>query len=246
MKSKLYLAIIACLFPVITFAASFSVGPVSITLDRTTKTGLVKVVNDDIKPLQMQMKLQDWVQDDQGKDQYTDSEDLVYFPRIMTLQPKEERLIRVGIKVLALEQEKSYTLFLEEIPSTNINSKKQGPQVVVATRFGVSVFISPHQIKKEGVINNIALNKGVVSFNIKNSGNVHISIPAIHLGAGELFSKDMAGGTILAGSTRTFSAPIPAEICNKIEVMDMAMQSYDATNKLELKGSLKVDHTQCQ
>lgn len=235
------------LVPVIAFAGSYSVGPLTITLDRAARTGLVKVVNDDSKPLQMQIRLQEWIQDKQGVSSRKESEDLVYFPRVMTLQPKEERLVRIGLKVPAVDYEKAYTLFLEEVPVKSGAQKEQGMQIAVATRFGVAVFLAPNQVKKEAVLESGSLNKGILSFNVKNTGNVHVSIQAIQLSAdGEQVKKDIAGGTTLVGATKAYQVSIPAEICHKAEHLDIVMQSYDAFNKLELRSGLKVDHMQCQ
>ena len=88
-------------------AANFGVGPMQITLGQDSKTGLIKVSNNDANSLQLQVRLFTWALNAAGESVYEESEDLVFFPQLLNIQPKDNHLIRVGIKTPPAEKEKS-------------------------------------------------------------------------------------------------------------------------------------------
>src|SRR5512145_3038365 len=119
-------------------AGVWRVSPIRLDLGREAKTGVITVINGAEEKLQFQMTAHEWVQDDEGKDVYAESADLVYYPKIMVIEPKEERILRAGIRVPAAAREKAYRLFIEEIPEPR---KSPGTSVAIAVRFGVPIFV---------------------------------------------------------------------------------------------------------
>ena len=53
-------------------------------------------VNEGDEKIEVQMGASEWTQDAEGKDRYTETNDLVFFPKIMTIESKEERILRAG------------------------------------------------------------------------------------------------------------------------------------------------------
>src|SRR5512140_3419810 len=94
-------------------AGSFGVSPTRVDLDRGAKSAIIEVTNDDEAKLSFQAKLFEWRQGADGKDEYAESQDLIYFPQIFTIAPKAKRIIRVGIKGPPGDVEKAYRLFVE-------------------------------------------------------------------------------------------------------------------------------------
>src|SRR5574337_916445 len=99
------------------FSANFSISPTSLELSGGVKSGVFSVKNGGTDKLNVQISLKEWAQDADGKDVYTDTKDIVFFPKIMTVEPGEQRAIRIGAKAPAALREKTYRLFVEEIPS---------------------------------------------------------------------------------------------------------------------------------
>ncbi|SRR6266581_3362301 len=223
-------------------AANFGVSPIRLDLDRATKSGAVTVSNDETdKALQVQMKAYAWSQDEEAKDRYEDSEDLIYYPRIMTVQPQQQRLLRVGLRLPATDLEKAYRLFIEEIPEPR-KSEAQGAQIAVTVRFGVPVFVKPLKEEPRGEIETIELAKGSVSVKVRNTGNTHFIIQSVSLKSGEAFAKEISGWYLLPGAARIHSATLPAEICTQLTRLDVSVK----TDKLELTRSLAVSAAMCQ
>lgn len=224
-------------------AGTFKVSPIRIDLDKDTKSGFVTVVNDGAERINTQIKLFEWTQDADGKDVYTESNDLIYFPRIMTINAGEERILRVGLKAPAIAKEKTYRVFIEEIPQPK---KAPGAQVAIAIRFGVPIFVKPVKEEPKGALVGLELSGGVLKVPVRNEGNTHFTITAISVkGANvkgeEVFSRDLTGWYLLGGSSRLYSAQI-GDACKDIAALTVEVQ----TNKFNLTGNINVNEAMCR
>ncbi len=134
----------------IALAGEWRVSPIRLELDRKVKSGVLSVINEGGEKLLVQIRAFEWTQDEEGKDQYAETADLVFFPKIMTLEKGEERMIRTGIRVPAAGREKTYRLFIEEIPEPRKGG--EGTNVTVAIRFGVPIFVKPIKDENKGIL----------------------------------------------------------------------------------------------
>src|ERR1051325_10876733 len=98
MRRCLLALILSLAAPLNGVAAEFSVSPIRLPFERGARAAAVTVSNDDARPLRMQLRLMEWTQDAAGADVHRDSEELVYFPRMMTVPPGGKRLVRVGLE----------------------------------------------------------------------------------------------------------------------------------------------------
>lgn len=225
-------------------AGEWRVSPIRLELGSDTRSGMVSVINESSGRFQVQMKAFRWEQDAEGKDQYTQTNDLIFFPKIMIFDKAEERALRVGIKVPAGAKEKTYRLFIEEIPEPK---KTEGTSIAVAIRFGVPIFVKPVKDELKGEITRLELTKGECRISVKNSGNVHFIINSVELkGAnskgGVTFTKKLDGWYLLNGASRVYAYTIPKEACTETAKLDVEVK----TNPFILNGKLDVDKTMCQ
>jgi fimbrial chaperone protein len=231
------------LFPSYSFAGEWRVTPIRIELDKNAKSGVVTIVNEGTEKLNVQMKAFEWTQDAEGKDVYTETEDIIFFPKIMTIEKQEERILRAGIKIPAVAKEKTYRLFVEEIPEPK---KSEGVNIAIAIRFGVPIFVKPLKVEAKGEVQKVELTKGVVSAAVKNTGNVHFMINSVSVRGKndkgeEIFVKDINGWYLLSDASRIYSAEVPQEICKDLSKIDVQV----VTDKLHLDGKADVDKTMC-
>lgn len=226
-------------------SGNFRVTPSVVELDRSSKSGVVNVINDDTEPLSLQVKLFEWSEDAEGADKYVESTDLVYFPRIMTVDAGTERILRVGIKAPAVERERTYRVFIEEIPPPKKPDSGNAALVAVAIRFGVPIFVRPVKEDLRAEIVKTVVKDGVLELAVKNTGNAHLIIKAIHIkGAdargGQVFSRDINGWYLLSGVTRLYSTDL-ADKCGAISRIDVEVE----TSAHVLAGKIDVNKEMC-
>jgi len=212
------------------FAGDFRVYPIRLDLDRDSKSGAVKILNEGASRLSFQMKLFEWTQDESGKDSYAESTGLIFFPRSMTVEPNEERVLRVGIKASAVSKEITYRLFVEEMPELK-KPEGKGAKVAVAIRFGLPVFVRPVNAQTKGEITSAEVSKGVLNVVVGNPGNVSFSITSIKVvgrdkDGKEAFTRDINGWYLLSGAKRLHSTPLEAA-CAGIKRLEIEVKTID-------------------
>ncbi|MDD2582712.1 MAG: fimbria/pilus periplasmic chaperone [Desulfuromonadaceae bacterium] len=233
-----------CYSPRAACAGEWRVSPIRLELGSAARSGVISVINEGTGRFQVQMKAFRWEQDADGKDQYTESNDLIFFPKIMIFNKTEERILRAGIKIPAGAKEKTYRLFVEEIPEPK---KAEGANIAVAIRFGVPIFVKPMKEEFKGEITKLELIKDECRVTVKNSGNVHFVINSIdikgkNLKGEETFAKKLGGWYLLNGASRVYSAAIPKEVCTGTAKLDVEVK----TDHFTLHGKLDVDKSMCQ
>jgi fimbrial chaperone protein len=225
-------------------AGQFGVSPIRIDLGRTAKSGSITVTNDEeAAPLRAQMRLFEWTQDASGKDVYRESEDLLFAPRLMALEKGEQKLIRVGLRVPAANEERAYRLFIEELPAPPPPGGQPGARVAIAVRFGVPIFVSPAKEDIRGEIEKVGLVKGMLRVTVRNSGNAHFTIKSITATSGETFAKEASGWYLLAGAVREHAIELPPDACARLKRLDVVVKT---DKQLELKGTLDVIASMCK
>jgi fimbrial chaperone protein len=225
-------------------AGEWRVSPIRLDLGREAKSGVITVFNESDDRLQVQMVAREWTQDAVGKDQYAESGDILFFPRLMIFDKKEERILRAGIRVPAAAKEKAYRLFIEEIPGPR--KQQEGTAVAIAIRFGVPIFVHPLKEESRGEVGPLMMSEGTLSVPVKNSGNIHFVIQSVLVkgknGKGEeILSKELSGWYLLAGASRVYTTEIPPEACGNLAGLEIEVK----TDKIPLHGQMVADRSMC-
>ena len=224
------------------FGAEFSVSPIRIEFDRTTRTSFVTVRNDGDRPLRTQITLAEWSQDADGKDVYSDSKDLVFFPKLLNVDPGKEAVVRIGVRSLPAAVEKTYRLYVEEMPDP---SPEGGARVNVRVRFGVGVFVQPPVKSTRAEIVALDVRDGMVHVPVRNTGSVSFRIDKVVLcgtrSSGEPMSREIGGWYVLAGATRSFQARLTDEECRGLVRIDVEAAGTD----VKMEAGLDVADGAC-
>lgn len=229
--------------------AGFNVTPIRVDLDRGATGGAITVANDGDETLGFQVNAMAWSQDADGNDAYEDTQDLVFFPKLLNVEPNASRVVRVGFKVPAATAEKTYRLFIEQLPPPRKDGPGEGKntaQVSVLIRFGVPVFLHPLERRPAGEAAELGIVGGKAFVLIRNTGNGTFRIQKITFrgfdGAGkEVLTKEMDGWYLMHGATRRYGAEIPAEVCPSISRLTVSAK----TDQVELQGSVEIKPGQC-
>lgn len=229
----------AATLPAPAAAFAFGVSPIRLYFDGTTRTAAITVSNDDKVKLSFHVRLMRWTQDRDGTDQYEESRDLIYFPRMMMVDPQEKRVIRVGTQGAPGEVESAYRLVIEEMAPPE-GSGTRGTAVAVRVRFAVPVFVAPAAATASAVIENLRVRDGDVRFRIGNGGKRHLKAETIALYRGDALLQEVAGWYVLPGAGREFAVTVPPEKCPGPVTLRVKGEG------VELQRELRLDASQCR
>ena len=232
-------------------AADFQVQPMSLDLSGRVKSGVFSVINNGTEKIDFQVSAKEWNQDEKGKDVYLDTKEIVFFPSVMTVEANSQRAIRIGLKAPPAAKEKTYRLFVQEIPTPKKISdedikKNIKAGVTIAFRFSMPIFVKPLKPQESYNFDKIDMSKGAVTAIVKNTGNVHVKLRNVTFSGKaddgkELFSKEVAGWYILNGLSLPYEAEVPKDVCGKLAKIDVSAQTE--TGKVD--GTLNVQKSMC-
>ncbi len=208
---------------------TFQVNPIRITLSPQSSSALLSVQNDGSETARFQIGVFTWDQSAEGEMVLKPTEDLIFYPKLLTIEPGDHRNIRVGTKQAVVATEKSYRIFVEELPPDS-NTQQKGIRLL--TKMGVPIFIEPAKQLVHAEFGQMKMGASGFFFEIKNVGNVHFFPSKI-----SVLGKDMPGQTllereiqpwyVLPGGVRRYSIPISPSECKQL---------HDLTVELEVEG----------
>jgi fimbrial chaperone protein len=222
-------------------ASAFNVKPTQLYLSPKATSTLLNVKNESGETLRFQLSVFVWNQSEKGEMQLTPTQDIVFFPSLLTLAPGEERKIRVGAVVPGGPQEKTYRIFVEELPPATRAKEagRTGPAVKVLTRMGIPIFIQPANPSAGGRIEPRTLRSEKLAFEVRNTGNVHFQIRNARVkgfgpGKENLFERTVPGWYVLAGGSRVFEVQAPKNVCAKTKTLAFEVETEQATLQSQL------------
>ena len=240
----LLLLFFTLLRPLSVTAGDWRVIPILLDFDQKTRSGVITLLNEGENKISLQIKSYAWSQDGDGKDQYQEDAELIFFPRVLTIEPGKSSVLRVGLQIPATSVEKTYRLFIEEIPEAR--KADQGATIAIALRFGVPIYAAPLKSEPRGEFVTAFLDKGKVTTVIKNTGNVHFRIQTVQLvgkdaTGGEVLRQKIDGWYLLSGVSRPYVFTLPLEECRKVTTLELMAD----TDQKDIATVIKVDPQAC-
>lgn len=239
-----------CFFAVFLWSAAalcgtFQVNPIRITLSQQNTSALLSVRNEGAEKVRFQIGVFEWDQSADGEMLLNPTEDLVFYPNLLVVDPGDERNIRVGNnKSVVAAREKSYRIFVEELPPAD-NSEHNGIRIL--TKMGVPIFIQPVKRLLQGNVEGMNLGRGEFTFEVKNDGNVHFFPRAIRVQGKDsngdtLLERQLQPWYILSGGMRRYSIEIAQTDCPKLQNLTVEVE---LEGKM-LKETFSVPQRACQ
>lgn len=226
------LFVLLAFLPLSVLAGNWRVVPVRVDLDRSTRSSTIRVANSGEQPVRFQISAMEWSQTADGEDRYAETGELLVFPRLATIAAGQDQILRIGLKRPALDNEKAYRVFIEEIPQAK---SPEGVGVAVAVRFGVPVFVAPLQTTVKAHLAEVTQQPGgTLAFTIRNEGNVNLRLHRLMLSglnaAGQpLFSREIKPWYLLAGTRRDYRETLTGEQCRSAARLLVEVET-DKTN----------------
>ncbi len=198
-------------------AALVAIDPVKVLLTGAAPSKSVALRNNGTERVRFQMSAFTWQQSIGGEMQLAPTPDLVFFPSLVELAPGETRRVRVTTTQQVASNERSYRLFVDELPPL---ASQPGGAVRVLTRFGLPVFLAPDTVAPKPTLK-LALKAGKLAVTLENRGNSHFVAQSVRLvgraaDGSNVLTQDLPAWYVLAGGRREYDVPIAADVCSKL------------------------------
>lgn len=226
-------------------ASQFTVNPTRVELSSRTASSVVSVRNDGKAPIRLQVKAHAWTQTLDGVVKLDPTDDVVVFPTLLTLEPGEQRRLRVAVAAKPGDVERTYRIFLEELPPPK-NETEGVNGVQVLTRVGIPIFLAPVKASAQATVSDVGLAQDGLHFQVENQGNTHfvpetLRVRAVGANGQTVSDQQRDGWYILAHSSRRYTMAFDAKDCARIRSVLIDVTLADTT----LKGRLDTPGGAC-
>lgn len=199
------------------FGGELSVVPILVELGAAKQSALVTLANAGAEPSRYEVRAYAWAQDEAGQMKLEPTAELVIFPPLLELGPGEERNLRIGFTGAPAASERSFRVFVEELPPPQ--SEIKATAVRVLTRVGLPVFVSPAE-QKVHVELALEAADGRARLAVRNGGTVRLRPASIQLtghasDGAATFELALDPWYVLAGEVRRYEAAVPPEACRR-------------------------------
>lgn len=198
-------------------AALVAIDPVKVLLTGAEPSRSVSLRNNGTEKLRFQLSASAWQQSTSGEMQLAPTQDVVFFPQLLELAPGETRRVRVTTTTQVTSVERSYRLFVDELPSL---ASAPGGAIRVLTRFGLPVFQRPDAPNPKPSLS-LVVTAGKLSVTLENRGNAQFVAQSVRVvgraaDGAALFQQDLPAWYVLAGSKRSYELALGADACPKL------------------------------
>jgi fimbrial chaperone protein len=229
------LAAIACVASMLPArAGQFTVKPIHVFVNGSARSLIMTVENDADTPLRLQVTGFHWVQTPTGEMKLDPTDDLVFFPTLVTVPAQASQVIRVAVGAQPSAVEQSYRLFFEELPSLDSQIVPgRGEHLSFRTKLGIPVFFAPTQAVQK---TSLAAAWGAphrLDVAVKNDGSVHTMLYNLVLSAKSqtgqtVFTKKLDGWYLLAKGERDFHVALTKALCARTASIHLTATFEDA------------------
>lgn len=220
-------------------AGSLQVAPVRIVLTPARAVAAMTIGNAEDAEMAVQAEVFAWSQVD-GKDVYEPTRDVLVNPAIFRLGGQGQQIVRVGLRVPAGEREKSYRIFLQQLPRDQAvpADGNTGIRLQTLLRIGVPIFVPPAtartqlqwQVERDDAV---ATTAPRYRLKLHNGGTEHIQLTQIVLrdDKGIELARHSLSQYVLAGQAAAPQMALPAFVpasAFSVEVQSDAAQPLPA------------------
>lgn len=223
-KPMLMFALLCLCWSSVVSATPFQVTPMRLELESGNHIGNVTVYNSGDEDLNIQVKAKAWSQEQEtGNDQLTATKELVFFPKIFTIAAHGQKNIRVGYQGEVTGKERSYRLFIRELPVKKPGLS--GAQFVLQISMPVFIYPTGSSKPRKPTMQGIAVHEGALVLKAVNPSPRYYSLNKIDVlgrhGTDTVFTHQQGGWYVLSGATRLFPLAVDQQQCLSINTIQL-------------------------
>jgi len=175
------LALLLCLLGQQAVAASMNVNPVRLTLQKPGQSTELRIRNDGLEPISVEVTSWAWSQSEAGEDRLEPTDQILAVPPIFTLQAGKQQIVRVAFLGNAhSESERTFRLLATELAPP---SGPQGSAVSMRVQLSLPIFVTaPGTSPKPEIqlVSTSTTREGTV-VTLRNSGNAHVKLRTLEV-----------------------------------------------------------------
>jgi fimbrial chaperone protein len=222
-------------------ASGVKVAPISLTLSSSAPSGTFVLTNQGTELVRFHITAFAWSDSPEGEMVLTPTAEIVFFPAMMSLTPGEARKVRVGINVKPAPAERSFRVFVQELPRMVKSTDDQSSKVSMLTKMGIPIYFEGTTRKAVPGISNLAVSGTSVKFRLTNRGTKHYRADKIVVtatdNANAIHSLEPKGWYVLAGGTRPYVVDLPRTVCATLKSVQVELQSDQGAAKAVLANA---------
>mgnify|MGYP003584321136 CR=1 FL=1 len=215
-SSLISLALTACLAALIPVnpagAAKLRISPIGIHLTATERAGAITIVNTDERPVNLQLRIYEWSEREDGQEQHDKTTDMIASPPAITVPAGASYTIRIARPVVTpVNGERTYRLLIDELPQPD-DPRTIGQGVKMVLRNSLPVFVTDAKAMAD-LKWTVWQDESGVHAQARNQGKRHAKIINLMLQTASGRPLSFGGGLngyVLGGATRTSTAPANA------------------------------------
>lgn len=236
----------ALVAPALAFASGLQVMPTRLEVNAGSIASLT-VSNSSDTAISVQARAVHWQQTEPaGRDTMQDeATDLIWYPKIFTVPPGGQQVVRIGSKTPVGDTERAYRLFIREVP---VSPEGQTANMF-AIRMSIPVFLEPSEGAEPVAPSILAVKQGGKQLvaEVKNGNNrflmMHpLEVHGVNTDGTDAFSRDARGWYVLSGVTRQFDLGISAAECLTLGQLRLVARSKAGDSE----ASFPVDPAWCE
>ncbi len=195
--------------------AQLTIWPVNVALWPQKRMDVVHLINKGKTAVNIQVSAASWDIDKNGKSIEVSTGDFIFFPRLTTIAPGEDKSIRIGYNGVFPVREKPYRLYFEELPKLKRPAAQEetrmGFGVEIVLKLSVPLFV--RQTKDPGkprfrIITPTKTETGL-RIGLQNKGNDHFQlkqllVKLLDYRGRSIFSEQKQMGQRVLGQRRAF------------------------------------------
>jgi fimbrial chaperone protein len=227
-----------------------TLSPIRLVLSAKAPTALLSLRNGKSESVRFQLRVFSWTSGPKGEMVMALTDDIVFFPPLLTIKPSEERKIRIGSPVPFGSAEKSYRLIVEELPPLEKPSENGDPPgIQVLLKYSLPIFMQPGRVVSQAQIEGLAVENRHLTFRVKNEGNVHLLLQKVSIkGAGKsgqaVFERELQGWYVLVGDAKAYEVELAKEECGKIS--ELTAEAKNEGQPTTWRGHLVISSSSCR
>jgi fimbrial chaperone protein len=194
-------------------AASFKVYPVRIVLTPKQAIQTMTIHNSGSDPVRVQLRVFAWRQVN-GEDAFAETQDVLANPPLFQVGPNGDQIARFGLRVAPGSTEKSYRVFLQEVPGAESAESANPGQVRTLLRISIPIFVPAPNATGRLNWRLVAAGGRHVRLLVRNDGDAHVQINRLALVGrdGATLVRQDASIYLLPGSARDVALDAAAPI----------------------------------